>query len=142
MMPGSPYIGNGMGGMMNPMTPGQLQMQNQMMMYPNNIGNTLPNYQPGQAYTTLPYEWITPRHSYEVNPGWNGYELASAHYNGGNGFERSWFDDMVCSNRRPPSRLSFIHSTQPTRFRKTKKLISHIPTLSSQPPINPLISLT
>ncbi len=96
-MPGTPYPGSGMMGMGMGMTPnmGNL-MSNPMSMMNPMIGNTLPGYQPGQAYTTLGYEWTTPRQAYELNPGWNGFELASAHYNGGNRFERSWFDNMVC----------------------------------------------
>ncbi|KAJ9105072.1 hypothetical protein QFC19_003704 [Naganishia cerealis] len=59
-------------------------------------------YMPGQAGTTLGYEYEPPRGGYDADAGWNGWELARAQYGGGSrrgtqgrGFERDWFDGIV-----------------------------------------------
>lgn len=56
---------------------------------------------PGQAWTSLGYEYEPPRVGYSANAGWNGWDLAMAQYGGGRrgaqgrGFERDWFDGVV-----------------------------------------------
>jgi hypothetical protein len=60
--------------------------------------NQHPPFQPGMAYQHLGYEWTPPQRGYEVNPAWGAWELAREHYGGdGSKFDKSWFDDIVCS---------------------------------------------
>ncbi|KAI5451193.1 hypothetical protein NCC49_002069 [Naganishia albida] len=55
-------------------------------------------FMPGQAYRSLGYDYQLPSRGYTVDQGWNGWDLATAHY-GGNGrgraLERDWFDTIV-----------------------------------------------